>query len=338
MADRTIRSQVGRFSMVPAWVIRRVTELGRRTEDGSISRAIHLYAVLAGFADARERRAWPSIDTLAETMASSRRSVERAVALLRSAGAIETERHHRRDGAVLGLHFVLVQVDPEGPVLPATGGGKGKSDQTATDGGKGRRLPATGGGAFPPPMARSSERILITELEPENKNQERAPAETPDASASMSHFRQMRSELERDLVEEFRELWNNRAAGTPLKTVEASGLTKRRRRAIRAALVERPLEDWRGILNRLALSSFLTGAARSGWTPSIDWILNPENVVKLLEGQYDDTISERELDEAEDYAARRLAPRKPGETREDYRRRWALLLRDTRRRTRGKAS
>lgn len=190
---KTIRSQTGPFCMIPHWVLKRVHD----------SRAVHLYALLAKYAN-RERRAWPKIDTLAVEMGTSPRSVERAIADLRRLGALETERLRRGDGAILGLAFLLVQIDPadqeqpatDGGLLstdqpdtgvgkeaeqPAMGGGKDTQAQAATGVGKDGPLPAMGVGAFPPPVAG----MYKEELDPLNKIQERLSALPPTRARTL---------------------------------------------------------------------------------------------------------------------------------------------------------
>jgi hypothetical protein len=143
----TLRAQIGTFAIVPVWVLEQCRD----------ARAIHLYAVLAKHANRHSRRAWPKLPQLAQAMATSERSVERAIAVLRDSGALRTERRRRPDGAVIGLDYILVQVDPRAAQQPATGGGKSmtaaerrESARRASDrtDGLGFELPATGGVLF----------------------------------------------------------------------------------------------------------------------------------------------------------------------------------------------
>lgn len=139
MTRTGLRAQV-QFAMVPVWVLERCS-----------SRAVHVYGWLMKHAN-RDRRAWPRTEVLADMMGMAQRSVERAIAELRREGALQTSRRHAKNGAVLGLEFVLIQVDPNED-LPATGGGKGSSNHPATSGGKVLPHPATGVGDIPPPVS-----------------------------------------------------------------------------------------------------------------------------------------------------------------------------------------
>jgi len=158
---RTIRAQLGPFAMVPVWVLDACAD----------SRAIHLYALLGKYTN-RERRAWPKTERLALEMATSQRTVERAIATLRRAGALQTERRRRADGAVLGLDFLLVQAMPVKGSLPATGGGLDVADLPAIGGGLLVGQPATGDGAKPPRAAVNS----VLELDPVEPDQGQAGA------------------------------------------------------------------------------------------------------------------------------------------------------------------
>lgn len=133
-----------------------------------------------------------------------------------------------------------------------------------------------------------------------------------------------------DSLEAFREGWNAVVAD-PIKPVHT--LTKKRRRMIRARLVERPLEVWRDqVFPRIAESSFCQGQNTRGFIASFDWVINsPDPAVKALEGVYDDRFSDAELQAA---AHRRFFVSGGGcahdptcESVEACIRKWALRLR-----------
>lgn len=56
---------------------------------------------------------------------------------------------------------------------------------------------------------------------------------------------------------------------------------------------EKSLDWWQSYFRKVSLSPFLTGKNRSGWRATIDWLLNPENVVKVMEGNYDPPVRDR---------------------------------------------
>jgi hypothetical protein len=47
------------------------------------------------------------------------------------------------------------------------------------------------------------------------------------------------------------------------------------------------LDQWREVCQRVARSSFLTGQ-ETRWKACFDWLLKPANLVKVIEGNYDD--------------------------------------------------
>ena len=72
------------FSIIPEWLI----------DAGVSDKAIRLYAVLARYADNRTHEAFPSRETLAERMACSAKSVDRATSELIQAGAVTKRQRH----------------------------------------------------------------------------------------------------------------------------------------------------------------------------------------------------------------------------------------------------
>lgn len=91
-------------------------------------------------------------------------------------------------------------------------------------------------------------------------------------------------EGEGDAVALFVESWNRETA-KPIGRCEE--VTKTRRAQIRARLKDRPLEDWRGIFQRVQASDFCRGLNDRGWHATIDWILRPDTAAKVIEGAYD---------------------------------------------------
>ena len=81
----------------------------------------------------------------------------------------------------------------------------------------------------------------------------------------------------------------NQALGDKLPQVRE--LTEKRKRTLqtrwRANPERQSLDWWRGYFERIARSAFLTGE-RGKFKASFDWITNPSNMVKILEGNYDD--------------------------------------------------
>jgi hypothetical protein len=63
----------------------------------------------------------------------------------------------------------------------------------------------------------------------------------------------------------------------------------RRLQAAQARLREHPDPAWwQALLDRVTDSPFLMGHGRGGWRATIDWLLRPDSVTRILEGAYDD--------------------------------------------------
>ena len=111
------------------------------------------------------------------------------------------------------------------------------------------------------------------------------------------------------------DLWNEIL--TPLNFPQALKATPSREKAFKArlnALKERNNADWwRGILNKLAASSFMLESAKNkaNWL-TLDWLLNENNLVKICEGKYDNRPKvTQEPPRSFDEALSRLTPHKP---------------------------
>lgn len=76
---------------------------------------------------------------------------------------------------------------------------------------------------------------------------------------------------------------------TALPRVERLSARRARRilRISERAGGENSLDWWRDYFLRISRSPFLTGKSRTGWRASFDWLLNPENAAKVMEGNYD---------------------------------------------------
>jgi hypothetical protein len=65
-----------------------------------------------------------------------------------------------------------------------------------------------------------------------------------------------------------------------------SGL--RRWKTAQARIAEEPdLGYWLKLIDKVAASEFLRGRNERGWVCTFDWILKPDNALKIMEGQYD---------------------------------------------------
>lgn len=92
-------------------------------------------------------------------------------------------------------------------------------------------------------------------------------------------------------VEELQEAWNDTAEDLGLPKVVK--LSPARRRKAHCRIRENSFEEWAAGLAAIRRSRFLCGGNDRGWRANFDWLLRPETLTKLLEGQYDDKATAR---------------------------------------------
>lgn len=65
-------------------------------------------------------------------------------------------------------------------------------------------------------------------------------------------------------------------------------LTDKRKRAIKSALSDFSIDEIKDCFSRAERSDFLTGKSKD-WKAGFDWLINKANIVKVLEGNYDNS-------------------------------------------------
>ncbi len=85
------------------------------------------------------------------------------------------------------------------------------------------------------------------------------------------------------------ELWNE-----VITFKRAMGLTPKRKKAIESLLKDFPdLAKWREVFLIVENSTFLSGKTKQPWRGcNLDWVVNPNNWIKVLEGNYSDDKKE----------------------------------------------
>lgn len=83
-------------------------------------------------------------------------------------------------------------------------------------------------------------------------------------------------------------IWNAGARRAGLRDVKT--LSKARRAALEQALglIGGTAEDFEALVNRVTNSAFLTGNGRRQFFATFDFVVNPDNIAKILDGNYDD--------------------------------------------------
>lgn len=87
-------------------------------------------------------------------------------------------------------------------------------------------------------------------------------------------------------------IWNNLASEISLPQVQK--LTPKRRSSLKARLRDcGGLDGWRFAMGKIRGSPFLCGGGRDGWKADFDFVLQQSSFVKLMEGKYDDSRSQK---------------------------------------------
>lgn len=86
-----------------------------------------------------------------------------------------------------------------------------------------------------------------------------------------------------DVVAEFNQ--------TVIRLPKVTALTPKRQREIKARFSEHGREAVSVCFLKTAKSDFLCGLNDRGWMASFDWILKPENFVRIIEGVFDNKVS-----------------------------------------------
>ena len=93
--------------------------------------------------------------------------------------------------------------------------------------------------------------------------------------------------------------------GICVRLPKVKRLTPKRLERIKEALPHLDGEGFEGLFRRVARSDFLCGCGKKGWKASFDWVINPDNIVRVLEGEFDPaesppSASSYDIDELEE--------------------------------------
>ena len=78
------------------------------------------------------------------------------------------------------------------------------------------------------------------------------------------------------------DLYNSHCSSLP----QVKTLNENRKRLIKRVVKEVSEDDLLTALNKANTNSFLRGDS-GGWKANFDWLMNPDNITKVLEGNYD---------------------------------------------------
>ena len=89
-----------------------------------------------------------------------------------------------------------------------------------------------------------------------------------------------------DMMKRFMRFFNGVMDEKGAKIPRIMSMGEGRRKALKARCREYSKEMVAEVIRKAATAPFLNGAGEKGWVASIDWLLNPNNFCKVLEGNY----------------------------------------------------
>lgn len=104
--------------------------------------------------------------------------------------------------------------------------------------------------------------------------------------------------IEEDIREEKRidyqliaDMYNDTCVSFP----RLQSLSETRKKAIRARLNTYSVDDFKRLFEKAEASDFLKGANDRNWSATFDWMIKDSNMAKVLEGNYDNKVSRKEV-------------------------------------------
>lgn len=107
--------------------------------------------------------------------------------------------------------------------------------------------------------------------------------ETPSKITNKEHAPRAQKLCDEKLFQEAQEIWE-------IHLGQEIFLTRGRKRQLSALFdkyLKNDLTQWRALCEKVKISPFLMGQGPRGWHVSLDWILCEDNLLKVLEGNYD---------------------------------------------------
>ena len=92
------------------------------------------------------------------------------------------------------------------------------------------------------------------------------------------------------MCEEIKSKWVEIAHKFNLSGVKLK-INDKRKKAIKILLNEYTVEELLQAMDKIHISKFLQGDNKNNWQITFDWLINKSNLLKVLEGNYDDKIN-----------------------------------------------
>jgi DNA-binding Lrp family transcriptional regulator len=218
--------------------------------------ARHVLLCLANYAGEDGRNAFPSIQRLCKDTGLSERAVRNNLRDLESLGVIR-----RGNQAVAAAFIERADRRPTVYDMPMQQEERGAADaaREATGGisrpNGGHLVPERGAGGAPEPSYNHQKNLLG---EPEVEK-------VDEIGQALAEYQRIAEQV-----------------GLP----KVAKLTDKRKSHLRERLADFGLAGWIGALRSIPSSWLLTGQGDRGWKPDFDWLVNPTNLAKVIEGKY----------------------------------------------------
>lgn len=100
-----------------------------------------------------------------------------------------------------------------------------------------------------------------------------------------------------NIIKEVGDYYNKVMLGHSMPQIRA--ITPKRKSFVRSRIKEYGLEQVYKVIDNAAQSSFLNGGGNQGFVADFEWIMRPNNFIKVLEGKYNGTRKQKTNKEAE---------------------------------------
>ncbi|MDI9635801.1 helix-turn-helix domain-containing protein [Geitlerinema splendidum] len=112
--------------------------------------------------------------------------------------------------------------------------------------------------------------------------------ENTPKTTNREHAEGARENSDKSFFEEVLEIWNTYVNQEELPPAHLTNERRRRIYSLFPLYFESDLTKWKQFCERVSCSPFLMGQGLRKWRVSLDWILVEENLIKVLEGNFDD--------------------------------------------------
>ena len=100
-----------------------------------------------------------------------------------------------------------------------------------------------------------------------------------------------KSLISKEIVKEVIDLYHSICVSYP----KIRAVSQARKQAILARMESHSLDDFRTVFENAESSSFMKGNNDRNWSATFDWMMKPDNFIKVLEGNYADKTKRKEM-------------------------------------------